>query len=595
MALKPLLTALLLLTATISTAAPFGGTVNEIVLDKDFATPLYAATDRGLFSFESGKWGRVPFFGVAPITAIKRAANAMVALKGDRDIYVGGLGDKWRPSRSGLEASTGHVVERMLSLAVDPNSPKHLYMGSKGQGPFFSPNQGRDWDLYWDGLESRSPAAGHVTAILPAKQKRPLIIGTGGDGLFAWSEKRWQPIGGGLPEKLKINSLAEDPKDPSHLAIGTGGAGFWESFDAGRSFKKLREGEFKLASAVSIGFDGSAIAFFPSEGLVIAKDGKAGRLLADKYTAINSFAPLASGGWLAATRNDGILRINSEGKADGTLNEGLLATRVSSIQRGREPSSLLCGDSNGVFYSSDNGSTWTQRDKGLLKISPVTKILYSGESLFIGLGGLGVFLWDPQEEKWIDRGEGLGTSNTIYSLMADKSGRLFVGTEGGVLRTADNGVTWVKVSESLPIGGMWSIALKSGPEGEELLASSSSGVFSSADGGESWRPLSDDVAGLVKVIDSKVYLVAKAKEGSNIELKELGSGTARFSTSENNQINDFLLVDGKFLIATASGFWVEGGKKPIWGEAGVLALLEGEDGRLIVGTDGMGVKVFKIK
>lgn len=579
-----------LLTFSISFAGPFGGSVNSILLDKDEVTPLYAATERGLFSFEGGKWVRVPAFGVNNVRSVQRAGKVFVALKSLGDLYVGGGEDKWRPSRTGLEGATGHLVDEMNAITVDASNPKRIYMGSAGKGPFVTPNQGRDWDILWTGLEDRPPAAGQVKAILSPREQRPLIMGTEGDGLFFWKDKSWRPFGEGLPQNLRVMSLAEDPRNPDHLAMGTGD-GLWESTDGAKSWKLLRKGEFKHVSVVSIGYDGAILGFFPGEGFVVAREGKAGKIQKDQHRYVLALMPHKGGGWYAGLRDDGIVKIDAEGKDAGFLNEGLLATRIYSIHTGKEPGTFWCGDSNGMFFSRDRGVTWEPRDNGLV-VGASNVILEDGGEYFMGSHGLGVYLWDEAAGKWLERILGLGTSNTIYSFVKDPKGRFFVGTEGGILRSDDRAGNWVKKPEGLPAANKWFLAAEPSESGG-LWAASSAGLYYTSDGGESWKIVKPGDFGRVKYIEGKLYLSRAAREVIEWDGRE---GILLFTAPQNDYVNDFVFVGKTLIVATGKGLWDgENEKKPLWGEAGVLMLYETGDGRIYAGTDGMGVKSLRIR
>ena len=323
-------------------AGPYGGTVNNLVLSSNGIQPLYAATERGLYIVANGKWTRVDYFGLGAVREIARSGDKLLALKSLSDIYVKTSGDKWRLSKVGLKGPLGHSIDEILSLAVDPVLSRRLYLGSAGKGAFVTVNGGRDWDLLWEGLEENGPAAGHVSAILVPRFERDLIIGTKGEGLFVWRNKSWRKLGEGLPPKFKVLALAEEPGEPAHLAMGTQDAGLWESDDSGESWRRLRTGAYNMVSAVSIGFDGSIASFFPGEGFVIARDGRAGRVQRLPYTFVNSLSPAKGGGWYASMTHDGIAKIAGDGKIEGFLNNGLEATTIKSIVPGLDEKSVWC-------------------------------------------------------------------------------------------------------------------------------------------------------------------------------------------------------------------------------------------------------------
>ncbi|PLX40336.1 MAG: hypothetical protein C0608_09415 [Deltaproteobacteria bacterium] len=584
--------AALLFAGSALAAGPFGGTVNNIVLSSDGRQPLYAATERGLYIVNNGKWQRVDYFGLDAVREIARSGDKLLALKSLSDIYVKTSGDKWRLSRVGLTGPLGHSIDEILSLAVDPALPRRLYLGSAGKGAFVTQNSGRDWDLLWEGIEENGPAAGHVSAILVPRLDRELIIGTKGAGLFVWRDKSWKKIGEGLPLAFKVLSLTEEPGKPTHLAMGTQDAGLWESLDAGKSWKRLRTGAYNMVSAVSIGIDGSIASFFPGEGFVIAKEGRTGRVQRLPFNFVTSISPAKGGGWYASMAHDGLAKINGEGLIEGYLNNGLEATTIKSIISGAEENSLWCGDMNGVFYSDDGGENWQNRDEGLITGAAMQLMWLNGD-LYMGDLGQGVFIWLPESGKWKQLSEGLGTSNSIYKMDYDAEGRIFVGTEGGVMRLDSKDKEWVRASAGLPESvNKWSLAInKLGRK--EVYAGGSKGLFVSEDGGKSWRELLHEPVDYLEWVENYLW-VAKGNKLSFYNGEEL---VETFSADEvNENVNAVTAVGESLFIGTDRGLYLGGDKKRLlWSGAGVDSLLSIGDEKLYAGTDGMGVKLFKLR
>jgi hypothetical protein len=583
----------LLLAAPAGAVGPFGGTVRGFILEEDGRTPRYCATDRGLFRFRNGSWFRDKTAALTQVLDVVETGNQLFALTAAEGVYIRAEDEeRWRPAFSGLKGPFGHPVDEVWSIAADPSSARRLYLGSAGKGLFSTANFGRNWRPLWGGLDNLPPPVYAVTAILPPRGKRPLLMGTDGEGLFALGEnEKWARTGAGLPAKCGVNILVEDPSDPSHLALAAKAEGLWESRDGGANWKLLRKGAFGVIPTLSIGEDGGVLAYFTDEGIVSANGGKASRPRPPGQLEIARLTARKGGGWLAGLLNDGVAELDTAGNVTGFLNDGLLATSIYSFVPGVEEGSMWCGDGNGVYYSADNGKSWEGRDAGLA-YSPVRSLLWHKGTLFAGLYGQGVAAWEEAERRWTVRSAGLGTANTIFSFVEDSAGRLFVGTEGGVLRSTDDGIQWEKASAGLSEGNFWILAVDDKTAGR-LWAAGQTGIYSSDDGGGSWTRQIQGEFGQIAVVGGRV-LVAM---GSRVVEYEDHSIRPLFDGGRDDRVQCLLPAGADLWVGTRQGLWLlrGGSQQLLWGEAPVLALGRASDGRIHAGTDGLGVKTFRVE
>jgi hypothetical protein len=131
---------------------------------------------------------------------------------------------------------------------------------------------------------------------------------------------------------------------------------------------------------------------------------------------------------------------------------------------------------NGVFLSTNNGTSWNQT--GLT--GWVIALAISGMNLFAGTPG-GVFLSTNNGTSW--RAVNIGLTNTDVRSFALSDTNLFVGVfGGGVFLSTNNGTIWTEVNTGLTNDSV------------QALAVSGSNLFAGTAGGVWRRPLSEMIA-----------------------------------------------------------------------------------------------------
>ncbi len=85
----------------------------------------------------------------------------------------------------------------------------------------------------------------------------------------------------------------------------------------------------------------------------------------------------------------------------------------------------------------------------------------------------------------------------IYDIATDDSGNVYVGSEGGVFKTTNNGTNWIFQNNGLQIGSVNKLFIDY--EGNIYLCGSASfpgyGLYKSSDGGENWVGIADTLNG----------------------------------------------------------------------------------------------------
>ena len=132
---------------------------------------------------------------------------------------------------------------------------------------------------------------------------------------------------------------------------------------------------------------------------------------------------------------------------------------------------------DGIYQSTDYGSTWTQVNN---ELGMVLSLTVSGTTLFAG-SYWGVFRSTDSWSKWTNVSIGL-TDNRVLSLTVSGT-TLFAGTySGGVFRSTNNGASWTAVNVGLYVLNVQALIAN----GTILLAGTDKGMFRSTNNGSTW-------------------------------------------------------------------------------------------------------------
>lgn len=203
----------------------------------------------------------------------------------------------------------------------------------------------------------------------------------------------------------------------------------------------------------------------------------------------------------AGTYAEGFWKSADEGKTWTKAADGL-DPDVRAIDSA--PNLIAVGTAHGVYYSTDNATTWRSTGLASLDVAAVA-IVASGSTTDIlagadngSSGGYLLGLTDLNGSWSVVRGN-FPADATVASLAlgptpaAGATGRtIFAGTSEGLYSSADSGVTWSQIG-GLPQTDINAVMLNPGDSDQIYAASDGDqgqgGVFRSLDRGGTWSPL----------------------------------------------------------------------------------------------------------
>ena len=440
---------------------------NNIFLVGDPSQPVALGGGGTILLRGTGASLRTPLqqtLGIGSGSGLMQAANSTQGVFKSTD-----GGTLWNAANVGLNSAR--------KLAIDPQTPSTLYAG--GDGIFKSTDGGESWAAASQGL----PGSSFLVALVIDPQNPTTLYAGMSDGVFRSDDggTLWNAVGvGTTPDR--ITALAIDPHDPATLYAGGDvdeilfETFLYKSTDRGDTWTRTFVASAPtvvLALAIDPQTPGTLYATLPAElsGATHAylKSVDGGNLWdlesfgpGTLALAINPQAPTT----LYAATSAGVRRSTDGATTWSAVNEGLATTRVEALAvSARAPGTLYAGAVEGIFRSADGSDSWARVDEDFLLID-------SFKTLAI----------DP------------AAATTVFAVITAQITDI---TFDLVVRSDDAGAHWRPIENGLPVDGLREDLVIDPLHPTTLyLAAWADGVFKSTDGGDSWSPASQGLAGL---------------------------------------------------------------------------------------------------
>lgn len=478
-------------------------------------------------------------------------ARALAAAPGEsRHLYLGSTNSWLYESLDGgsnwsrlakLDTFDDLILDHII---VNPADAKTIYVAAwrldhADGGLWISHNAGREWSEA-EGLHGQS-----IRAFAQSPSNPEMLYAGTLDGVYRSSDAgaTWMQISPpGSQEIHEVESLAIDPLDPDVIYAGTWHLP-WKTTDGGKNWQSIKDGIIDDSDVFSIIIDpASPQTVYASACSGIYKSLDAGGLFnaikgipsSARRTRVLKKDPLQFNVVYAGTTEGLFKSVDGGGSFQRMTGPEVIVNDIFIDPRDSNRV-LLATDRGGVLLSKDGGGRFTQSNEGfsarrveaLLVASGSPQSLYAGVVNDKNYGG--AFLSRDGGAHWEQISDGLD-GRDLFALAESPDGTILAGTSHGIfaLESGDSGVFWsarntiqnalLKAASETPQPAEPRPALNSRqsaktihgklpPEkkpdepplaisgrvyaldlsGDEWLASTSAGLFTSKDQGASWQ------------------------------------------------------------------------------------------------------------
>jgi len=447
-----------------------------------------------------------------------------------------------------LWTSIGPDGGNVNSLAIDPQNPKTIYVGTTGYngdtsgGIFKSTDGGDNWKglsvpnsigiplaLAIDPLNHGTVYAGTPTGLfkttdggaswslqinMPVLQ---LAIDPGSPGtVFAVGPQLFKTTDGGTTWNAVLDNVftvAIDPQNPRTVYAGSNG-GLFKSTDGGNNWSVTENSLAVYALAIDPQEPNTLYGLELLRGLFKSTDGGTSWSASDSGLPLNSIISLA-----IDPRNEGtvyavgtsVFKTTNGGKSWRAANSELTSAQFKAVAIDpQNPATVYVvsddyGLGEGVFKSTNGGMSWSQANSGLAATSPRALSIdpEDPDTIYgVVLGSvvkrtIGGSAWAPVLAKGV----------YTVAINQQDSSILYAAGPDGVLKSTDRGANWKWINLPLVFFSPFTVAIDSQNADTVYVGIWSydrgSGVWKSTDAGTSWSlsrsglPIADAIVSFV--------------------------------------------------------------------------------------------------
>ncbi len=405
-----------------------------------------AVTDR-VWTGSGSTWSALPALDGTPTRAIA-ASDAVYAGQKDGSVW------RWDGSAWTACGATPYVTADhpdVVALAVDPQTPGSVYVGSASRGPAVSTDDCATWTDVGAPMDSVFTGAGSVTNDDETTTNLTISGGsifqagwngasTSTDGGHSWN---WRPVL--APDLLRGVAFSPDFDHDGVILLGGDSGGVELTADAGATWSSPALG---LVNA-----NIQDVRFSPDDPSVVYADANHTPVRSDDggttWTSLSvPFAPVR--GWTVDGRGklwltgDAASGTTFAGTAAVSSDKGVTWHPIATLDQTvvwdnfTSTQNELCAQSSAVLTcSADDGKTWTPLDFGGSRVSA----LVEGDGILVASTGTsGLWTVDDNAAPVLTRD---GVADPVLTLaLADDDTLFGVTRSGAIITSVDRGLTW---------------------------------------------------------------------------------------------------------------------------------------------------------
>ncbi|HAI13218.1 MAG TPA: hypothetical protein DCM28_16030 [Phycisphaerales bacterium] len=484
-----------------------GGTIQDIEICSSDNRVIYAASDVGGFmkSVNRGRSWQVMNDGLKGDFATLKVCDIAIDPSNHDTLYII-TGEGFRPERGGVFKSTNAgeswqlLTDELWSygngpmrnwgdlLAVDPQNPKHVFVGTARKGVYQSLDAGKTWR--YCGLKGQ-----HVSSLWLEKAKgvNTLWVSARGEegGLYRSQGPMsdWQAI----LEKTDIWHVTRSPGKDRALYVSAGTQGVLKSTDQdAHRWQQINTGFDETIRCVEVAVTPDC----PDIIYAVSNRPKVHGI----YRSTD-----AGHSWLKVPANQDDISRKGWNLSNGTW-LGLSSVKCMAIDP-IDTDRIYVGDWHAVFASEDSGKHWQVYPEGLetlcvytVKASPLDpNRLYAGV-MDIGImvshdAGKTFFHPDSVSNEFAmtwDETPAFAVSNknpdeVIAAITRDWKNP----HDGTLIISNDGGYQWQRIHRGLPPFGILCVAQSDQNQNKLFVTIENHGVYRSLDKGQSWQSCAD--------------------------------------------------------------------------------------------------------
>ncbi len=456
-------------------------------------------------------------------------------------IYAGTTEGFWRTLNGGDSwmLTTSRKLE-INAIAVHPDAPQTLYIGTNNYGVMVSKDGGKSFVPSNQGYSGR-----RAYFIMPDRERAGRIYAatintaTGG-GFFFTSDDAgatWQPAMRNMPDRLITYAMLQDRSDANIIYLGTN-LGVYRSTDRGASWasigapsvdappakkrpartpaRRARANTQPTAppipttnSNVTAQIKDAQTALRGAGYDVGTPDGVAGPRTIAALRQFQTDKQLPVTGTFDETTLTALgLGGGKEtlGSAQGVLSAPIGLTETINALAYMDDAAggavILAATNNGLYRSADPVKGWTKMPFGPSLDARTLCVSTSNQmpqTIWVGTSKSGVIVSRDGGQTWAQV-QGITTAAPINVIVQDpqRPAYIYVGTTQQLLLSHDGGEKWMRRGGNLPYGSYTAILINPNNTDELFVGSAyereeGNGVFNSADAGMTWKRIDPDL------------------------------------------------------------------------------------------------------